>query len=113
MYSLRTYELEEIFPLVPESDAMKVEHELDGYSVKFSSQRLITFKHSNKCVCCGIVGNKFILEYGGRPERYGGAERPDPKKFGSPHLNLYSISDMDSKVLMTKDHIISKVNGGK
>lgn len=71
------------------------------HKVKLQSVRLQTFKKSNVCCCCGVVGSIFALQN----------ERCE--KSSTPyHLNLYGFTD-DGLILMTKDHIIPKSKGGQ
>lgn len=71
-----------------------------GSVAKISSDRLITFKKSNKCICCGLEGSYYKKTY-----NYTG-------KSLSFHLNLYTEVG-DKEVLFTKDHITPKSKGGK
>lgn len=72
----------------------------DGDSIKGNSHRYQTFFTKGlKCVCCGIEGQYFAKEKGG--------------KDGSYHLNLYAVDSDGNEVLMTKDHIIPKSKDGK
>jgi len=89
---------EEIFALVPDTDARKVRERFGDYNVKLSSQRLICFKHNPSCVCCGITGTKMKLQIGSGQQ--------------SPHFNMYAETK-DGLRLMTKDHIVPKAQGGK
>ena len=68
--------------------------EFHGHTISMSSQRYKVFKDNPNCVCCRRVGDYIKLT------------RSNPK--GRYHLNLYSTDG----VLMTKDHIIAKANGG-
>ena len=74
--------------------------DIDGYTVKLSSQRYATFKKSLSCAKCGITGSYFAIE---RPEV------PENAKY---HLNLYAVDETGKEVLMTKDHIIPRSKGG-
>jgi 5-methylcytosine-specific restriction endonuclease McrA len=67
------------------------------YLVKMDSDRYFVFKTSLYCSSCGVVGTKMLLE-----------QHPKDK---SPHFNLYAEED-GQLVLMTKDHIQAKSNGG-
>lgn len=78
----------------------KVYREIDGYKVKMSSSRYPVFQRSLCCVKCGLMGEFFAIE---RHHKDGGE---------TYHLNLYAIKD-GLEVLMTKDHITSKKNGGR
>jgi 5-methylcytosine-specific restriction endonuclease McrA len=68
------------------------------YVAKMNSQRYFLFRENNRCVCCGIVGNKVYLE-----------KSPNDV---SPHFNLYGERD-NQLILLTKDHIKPKSLGGK
>ena len=68
------------------------------YEVKSNSHRMKCFARSLQCVFCGIEGVKMVLEFSTNSHR--------------PHFNLYAIEDGE-EVLMTKDHILPKSNGGK
>ncbi|MFH1526381.1 MAG: HNH endonuclease [Bacteroidota bacterium] len=68
------------------------------WKVKMQSQRYQIFKEKGLiCVCCGIVGAKFLLQMHENDK--------------SPHFNLYAEKDGEL-ILMTKDHIIPKSKGG-
>lgn len=64
---------------------------------KMNPQRFFLFRENNRCVCCGAIGGKLLVEMN------------DSDK--SPHLNLYAKSGKDL-VLMTRDHIQPKSLGG-
>lgn len=70
---------------------------MNGVSVKITSQRYAVFKNSITCVSCNVKGAFFAVE------RFSD---------GPYHLNLYAMKH-GREVLMTKDHIIAKFNGGK
>lgn len=86
-----------IFSMITENE-IKREFEIDGrtYYVKMNSQRYHLFRENSSCVCCGIVGNKMVL---------------DMNLDSSVHFNLYA-EDNGRLVLMTKDHIVPKSLGG-
>ena len=68
--------------------------------IRMNSQRYITFKEKGtKCVCCGIEGKYFKMD-----------KFKHDKYF---HFNLYALNEKGQEVLMTKDHIDPKSNGGK
>jgi hypothetical protein len=67
------------------------------YKVRMNSQRYYVFQKSLSCVSCGIEGNKFLLE------QYN-TDR-------NPHFNFYAEKN-GKRILMTKDHILAKSNGG-
>ena len=69
------------------------------YKVNIYSDRLQLFKSNCRCVKCGIEGNVMQLDL--------------PKKHKTPHFNLYHRKEDGTEVLMTKDHIVPKIKGGK
>lgn len=75
--------------------------DINGFTVKLSSQRYATFKNSISCVKCGITGSFFAIE------------RPFVPANAKYHLNLYAIDESGNEVLMTKDHIQPKSKGGR
>lgn len=97
----KRYELNEVLPFVNleyNADAPRVN--LDGDLIKMHSDRLKTFAVKGcNCVKCGIKGAYFYKE------------RQHVDVFY--HLNLYGINEKGEEILMTKDHIIPKVKGGK
>jgi hypothetical protein len=93
----RAYLPEEILPHIKAKNRIEIE----GKNVKVSSARLHCFKRSLYCASCGIVGTRFYLE--------------KTRKGYGWHLNLYAvctIGGIDKEVLMTKDHILAKADGG-
>ena len=74
--------------------------DINGFTVKLSSQRYATFKKSISCVKCGITGSFFAIE------------RPVVPANARYHLNLYAIDEEGNEVLMTKDHIVPRSKGG-
>ena len=71
----------------------------DGDLIKMNSQRYELFKNKGvKCVDCGIEGKYFVKE-----------KHPSSNSY---HFNLYAINKRGKEVLMTKDHIIRKRDGG-
>ena len=75
------------------------------WSVKMCSHRYSTFQRSLSCACCGITGSVMILEWQLRSS----GEDPNVRQ---PHFNLYAITS-DGLVLLTKDHILPKSQGGR
>jgi len=74
--------------------------EIDGESIKALSDRYkLFFSKGYTCTECGITGSFFALERHLNDACY--------------HLNLYAINDEGQEVLMTKDHIVPKSQGGK
>jgi hypothetical protein len=74
--------------------------DIDGFTVKMSSQRYAVFQKSLECVKCHCVGSYFAIE---RPIN------PENAKY---HLNLYGVDKNGEEVLFTKDHILPKSKGG-
>lgn len=77
------------------------------FNVKVSSYRMELFRQNPKCVSCEKVGSLWMLQahHAGEP----------------PHLNLYHVGEQieewknlsrDGLVMMTKDHIIPRSQGG-
>jgi 5-methylcytosine-specific restriction endonuclease McrA len=89
---------EEVLPFVTMSETRK-EYTIDGktYMVRMNSHRYFTFARSLACASCGIKGSKMILE---------------THNSIHPHFNLYAEED-GNLVLMTKDHIKPRCNGGE
>lgn len=75
--------------------------EIIGVNVKLSSERYEVFKKSLSCCKCGIIGRYFAIEC------------TDLKNTSNYHLNLYGLDESNQEVLMTKDHILAKSNGGR
>ncbi|MBT6047955.1 MAG: HNH endonuclease [Candidatus Scalindua sp.] len=67
-----------------------------------ASQRYQIFAKSIVCSCCGLVGNRMVLDI----------SHYDFDRNGRPHFNLYAELD-GYIVLMTKDHIVPRSKGGK
>lgn len=84
--------------LLPKTGPTRHHRKFFGHLVKMNSLRYQTFKESLKCVCCGLVGEVFLLEL--------------PPQEDRPHFNLYAYSE-GSLVQMTKDHKQPKSKGGK
>lgn len=78
----------------------KIRVDFDGDPIKMNSQRYEVFDVKGiKCVECGIEGKYFAKERFNENEVY--------------HFNLYAVNEEGQEVLMTKDHVIAKSNGGK
>jgi hypothetical protein len=69
------------------------------YNVRMNSARYYTFIKSLACVCCGLEGTVMMLDM------------QTKQKHGKPHFNLYTEWEGEL-VLMTKDHILPKAQGG-
>jgi len=79
----------------------KVVAEFKEYDIKFSSHRLWTFFECGiSCSTCGIEGDYFAVERNNSGE-------------SRPHLNLYAETGPGGDVLLTKDHIVPKSQGGE
>ena len=77
----------------------------DGHMVSMCSQRYQLFAmKGTKCVICGIEGVFFGLE------RFVNKDVALPHKY---HFNLYGLSEDGKEILMTKDHIMPRLHGGK
>lgn len=113
----------EILPLI---GANMPRIQLAGFSVKAGSLRLECLKRSQSCAGCGCKGSLFVLEaheqgppkgircfikncqwcsYRLTEERYLGGSKP--------HLNLYHVGPRRGLMLMTQDHIMPRMHGGK
>lgn len=73
---------------------------LHGHVINVNVKRLGTLRANNKCVCCGIEGNTFLIE------------RHQNDKDTSRHLNMYAV-DKGHIVLMTVDHILPDSMAGR
>lgn len=96
---LGVFSIDEVFPFITEEETKK-EYVIGSkvHLVRMNSDRYHIFKANNKCVSCGLEGNKMILDM-----------NPGDT---SPHFNLYGEED-GRLVLMTKDHILAKSKGGQ
>lgn len=96
-----SYAIESIFELIEAAHKVRSSHFiLDGDRIKADSQRYKLFmEKSIECVDCDIVGRYFKKEKFAHDKTY--------------HLNLYAVDSDGHEVLMTKDHIVAKANGGK
>jgi len=101
---LAEYSVEDVLPYRSFEKKATKEYFVKGktYSVKTTSQRYHVFAESLSCACCGLVGSKMMLDI----------NFTDFERNGRPHFNLYAVWG-NCHVLMTKDHIVSKRNGGK
>jgi 5-methylcytosine-specific restriction endonuclease McrA len=68
-----------------------------SYFVKTNSLRLKVFKANRICVCCGIVGEIFLLQN---------------HLNECPHFNFYALKSGEY-ILLTQDHIIPQSLGGE
>lgn len=92
------FEFDEVFPYITDQE-LKKEYKVKGesYWVRMNSDRYFVFKNNPDCVSCGLKGTKFMLDI-----------NPGDQ---SPHFNLYG-EENGRLVLMTKDHIRAKSQGG-
>ena len=91
------YSINEVLSKIT-NDRRKVD--FDGDLIYMNSMRYKNFKfHGIKCVKCGLEGKYFVKEKSKNNEPY--------------HFNLYAINEQGHEILMTKDHIIPKAQGGK
>lgn len=73
--------------------------DFDGDLIRMNSHRYELFKEKGvKCITCDIEGKYFAKERDINAKSY--------------HFNLYAINGEGKEVLMTKDHIIRKREGG-
>lgn len=91
----------EVFRKLDIAEDLKLrEFELDGDMINAKSDRYLLFRTKGmSCLDCGITGSFFAKEKHRISERY--------------HLNLYAVNESGDEVLMTKDHLKSKADGGK
>ena len=75
---------------------------VNGYLTTAASQRYEVFANSLTCVNCGVTGSYFALERDIGTARAGGPF----------YFNLYAITKDGYEILMTKDHIVPKAQGG-
>jgi len=96
---LGEFNLDEVLPFISEED-IKKDYTVDGtsYQVRMNSDRYFVFKDNNICVACGLEGTKMVLDI-----------NPGDQ---SPHFNMYA-EENGRLVLMTKDHILAKSQGGQ
>lgn len=91
------------------------EMEIDGWRVRMNSLRYRTFlKDATQtgegwqvsCVYCGLEATHFALQYNPSDEN---------RKEHRAHFNLYAVDEANDGVwvLLTKDHVIPKSQGGK
>ena len=95
--------------IAPDSFGIILKTKHKTFNANSSSSRLICLKLNNKCVDCRIVGTVWRLE----------SSSPTDER---PHINLYAVKDSsipidqltdNDIVLMTKDHILPKSQGGR
>lgn len=76
------------------------------YELKRKSLRYQVFEKNIKCVDCGITGAYYLIQKN--------IDKNDGYNVNNKyHANLYGINEAGEEVLMTKDHIVRKREGGK
>lgn len=97
--TIATYTAEQILKNVEENAVIKITINKKVMRIRLGSVRLRTFKEKGTtCVCCGREGTLMGLDL--------------PIGQTRPHFNLYCVED-NTRILMTKDHIVPKSRGGK
>jgi hypothetical protein len=102
MITLAQYPLSEVLPFIPKDRSDKVSKRIfiddlgNEYNIKTHSLRLITFKKSQSCICCGLTADRFLLQ-----------RAVDE----NPHLNMYGEKE-GKLILFTMDHFIPQSKGG-
>lgn len=79
-----------------------------GFQLKASGLRLECLVSNNQCVVCKRVGTLWLLQ----AHHCHRNDNGDIILRENPHLNLYTVDDDDSLVLMTRDHIVPRSKGG-
>lgn len=75
------------------------------YKLKKKSLRYRLFNENTTCVDCGLVGTHYLIQQNIDTDEYNINNRH--------HANLYGTNELGEEILMTKDHIIRKQDGGK
>lgn len=98
------YTIEEVLKHVYIDSTKEDLVEFDGDMMKMGSDRYKTFKYKGlECAGnCGLIGSFFAKE-----------KFIKQSNIESYHFNLYAIDKDGKDVMMTKDHIIPKIKGGK
>jgi 5-methylcytosine-specific restriction endonuclease McrA len=107
---IHQYERKGVYPLAAVHDRLEQDADFDGDVIPLISDRYHLFAANPCCVVCGIKGEFYAKERSA--QRKGGrwvAVDPDSKF----HLNLYAVGSNGKEVLMTKDHVLPKSQGGK
>lgn len=77
---------------------------VESVEVDMSDDRYANFfEHGTICEKCGLKGEYFWLETCGYGKK---------NKYSKPHFNLYGMRN-GKEIMLTKDHIKSRSNGGK
>lgn len=107
--TLGAYEPDDILSMTGLNEPSKLVAVPTGklFSVRMDSPRYECFKRSKKCVACGIEGEVMLLQWNLPRD-----SDPEVAKRSSPHFNLYAVVN-GNLVLMTRDHIVPKADGGQ
>ncbi len=107
IHNSKKYEINDIFNFLKENNHKKYANFNDKI-IKIKSHRYKLFMDTKpnmgiKCCKCGLKGTFFILNVGTF------TNLNDPKR----HFNLYVRDKNNKYTMLTKDHIIPKILGGK
>ena len=72
---------------------------IDGELINMASDRYKLFFVNRRCISCGLEGKFMAME--------------KDEKDVSYHFNMYGYDKLGNEILFTKDHIVSKSDGGK
>lgn len=101
------YTIEEVIPFIQKKDQTMVT--FDDDEINMGSIRYKVFAEKLACVNCGIAATFFAKEravYWHKPsDRYW----PTSHRY---HFNLYAVTDRGHVVMLTKDHIYPRSQGG-
>lgn len=96
---LNEVSFEDIFPHVTRNKGTRKKYiHINNIPVRVSDDKLSLFKRNRKCVKCGLIGEKLLVQNDGISNK--------------AHVQLYGIEN-DTLILMTIDHIIPRSVGGK
>lgn len=74
------------------------------YKLKRKSLRYQIFNKNTNCVDCGLIGTHYLIQRN---------KENESNVTGRYHANLYGANQSGEDILITKDHIIRKREGGK
>ena len=113
MITYGTFAIEEVLPF---AGPWEREYYTGGriFIVKMGSQRYEVFKRSRRCVKCGLVGDRFLLQsHDHRKLWYDHEQKISyPYPLFRAHFNLFGVNGYDKLVMLTKDHIKPVSKGG-
>jgi 5-methylcytosine-specific restriction endonuclease McrA len=97
----KKYSIEEVLSRVVFDDDKNISMvDFDGDLISMNSHRYQTFKVNGiRCHDCKIEGKYFVKERHSQDSRW--------------HFNLYALKDDGKEILLTKDHIVPIVCGGR